>query len=261
MILLEPHLDLAAGTLTLRVPAYNEFPASEHTIPIEPTPESEEHFDLKVWASPPLDGFDVGTDALNRALSDFMGKDCRLMKKGVERREAGPDEGWIAALKPSGVDLAYEEDLPSQVGWADQFPILLTSEESLKDVENKVLTDEGVRSTPKFDHVRWSPSGPPLEINRFRGNIVVRGGKKWEEDGWGEVQIGGAADGSETLYVAARENTWARYAEKVCFGVNVVSKFSRGKLHVGDKVVVTRRFKALGEDRYERPEDADDFTF
>ncbi|KAL8278196.1 hypothetical protein RQP46_009369 [Phenoliferia psychrophenolica] len=164
MILLEPHLDLAAGTLTLRVPAFNEFPASEHTIPIEPTPESEEHFDLKVWASPPLDGFDVGTDALNRALSDFMGKDCRLMKKGVERREAGHDEGWIEALKPSGVDLAYEEDLPSQIGWADKFPFLLTSEESLKDVETKVLTDEGVRSTPKFDHARWSPTGPPLEI-------------------------------------------------------------------------------------------------
>ena len=130
MILLEPQLDVDAGTLTLRIPAYNNFPSSEHTIPITPPTHAEEHYDLKVWSSPHLDGFDVGTPALNRALSDFMGRGCRLMKKGSERREAGPDEGWIDALKTSGVKLAYEG--PSQVSLADQFPILLCSEESLK---------------------------------------------------------------------------------------------------------------------------------
>lgn len=32
-------------------------------------------------------------------------------------------------------------------------------------------------------------------------------------------------------------------------------------LHVGDTVEVVRRFKSVGEDKYERPEDAEDFGF
>lgn len=69
------------------------------------------------------------------------------------------------------------------------------------------MHDEEIRATPQFDHERWSLSAPPLEMHRWRGNIIVKGGKKWEEDSWGEIEFYGESaqrSSPETLYVAAR---------------------------------------------------------
>lgn len=143
MLLLEPSLDLSAGTLTILIPAYSGFPGSSHTIPIEPN-GGEQLFDIRVWSSPGLDGWDVGTDALNHALSDYMGKDVRLIKKGTERRVAGPEPGWIdRALERAGATLEYERDEAPQVSFADAFPFLIVSEESLEVSEGRVLGQEG----------------------------------------------------------------------------------------------------------------------
>jgi len=56
------------------------------------------------------------------------------------------------------------------VGFADQCPILLTTEASLADLNEKL------------DH--------PVLMNRFRPNLVVSGAAAWEEDQWQKVRIG-----------------------------------------------------------------------
>ena len=58
----------------------------------------------------------------------------------------------------------------------DGFPVLLTSEESLKEL-NKRLIEKGKDELP---------------MSRFRPNIVVKGLKKaFDEDEWKAIQIGG----------------------------------------------------------------------
>ncbi|KAM0748420.1 hypothetical protein T439DRAFT_327688 [Meredithblackwellia eburnea MCA 4105] len=289
MILIEPTLDLQKRTITISIPEYRDFPASSHTIPIDPVAgKDEEHSDLRVWSSLPLDGWEVGNAELNRALSHYMGKEVRLMKKGVGRRECGPMNGYVEALRAHGVDLEYDEpDSPACLGWADEFPITLLSESSLLDVHNRALTDEELRARPHFDKERWAHGAPLLEITRFRGNIIVKGSEKWEEDGWCELRFEQEGFEPETLYAVFRlarcmlpnvdpatgirdkvvpdsalrpyrERLW-RDSPKAFFGQNLVPKRSKGVLRVGDRVAVVTRFESDGKGRFKRPEDEGDF--
>ncbi|HET6343865.1 MAG TPA: MOSC N-terminal beta barrel domain-containing protein, partial [Myxococcota bacterium] len=62
---------------------------------------------------------------------------------------------------------AGPEDL---VGFADQFPFLLTQEASLADLNARLAA--------------------PVPMARFRPNIVVSGGGAFAEDGWQRLQVG-----------------------------------------------------------------------
>jgi uncharacterized protein YcbX len=61
----------------------------------------------------------------------------------------------------------HEDD---QVAFADGFPLLLIGEASLQDLVQKV--------------------GRPLEMLRFRPNLVIEGGAAFAEDGWKRIRIG-----------------------------------------------------------------------
>ncbi|HJQ13627.1 MAG TPA: MOSC domain-containing protein, partial [Anaerolineales bacterium] len=52
----------------------------------------------------------------------------------------------------------------------DGYPILLTSEEGLQDLNSRLES--------------------PVPMNRFRPNLVVRGGKPFEEDAWNRIRVG-----------------------------------------------------------------------
>jgi len=56
------------------------------------------------------------------------------------------------------------------VGFADQCPILLTTEASLADLNSRM------------DH--------PILMDRFRPNLVLSGTEAWEEDKWRRIKIG-----------------------------------------------------------------------
>lgn len=65
-----------------------------------------------------------------------------------------------------------------QTGFADGFPFLLAAEESLQLVNSKLAE--------------------PITQARFRPNIIVRGGRAFEEDQWEKIRIHGVKYGSNS---------------------------------------------------------------
>jgi uncharacterized protein YcbX len=94
-------------------------------------------------------------DAAAEWVSRFIGKPTRLVQVPNER----------ARTTQSGYGLDSDK-----VGFADGFPILLIGQASLDDLSARV--------------------GRPLEMLRFRPNIVVEGSAPFAEDGWKRIRIG-----------------------------------------------------------------------
>ncbi|MBX2868050.1 MAG: MOSC domain-containing protein [Acidiferrobacterales bacterium] len=120
--------------------------------------------------------------------------------------------------------------------FADAYPLLVISEESLQDL-NARLTE-------------------PVEMLRFRPNIVVRGCNPFDEDLWGGMEINGITfrmldrcarcsvptidptlgvlAGPEPIHTL---NTYRQVDDEVYFGVNASSD-GEGEISVGDAVTV-----------------------
>lgn len=98
----------------------------------------------------------VAPDAAADAwLSERLGRPCRLVCQ--------PADG----VRP--VDPAFGR-ADDQVGFADGFPFLLISQASLDDLNGRL---------PE-----------PVEMRRFRPNLVVGGCEPYEEDSWRRIRIG-----------------------------------------------------------------------
>ena len=121
------------------------------------------------------------------------------------------------------------------MSFADGFPFLVISEESLADLNARL--------------------DAPVPMNRFRPSLVVAGGEPYAEDTWGRFRIGGvvfhgatrcgrcvvtttdqvtAARGREPLHTLATYRRDA--ASDVMFGRNLVHETTSGRLRVGDTV-------------------------
>ncbi|WP_249673031.1 MOSC domain-containing protein [Pseudomonas abieticivorans] len=94
-------------------------------------------------------------DAAAAWVTEFIGKPTRLVQVPTER----------ARSTQSGYGLDTDK-----VGFADGFPILLIGQASLDDLSARV--------------------GWPLEMLRFRPNLVVEGSEAFAEDGWKRIRIG-----------------------------------------------------------------------
>lgn len=155
-------------------------------------------------------------------LSEFLGMPCRLV------RQADNDM--------RRVDSAYATGPGDQVNLADGYPLLLISEESLKDLNRRLAE--------------------PLPMNRFRPNIVVRGtGEAFAEDDWSRIRIGDVECSpvkacarcaiTTTNQVTAERRAeplvtlagYRRVSRGVLFGQNLIHH-ARGVLRVGDGVQV-----------------------
>jgi uncharacterized protein YcbX len=88
-------------------------------------------------------------------LSARLGQPCRLVHQ--------PDDG----LRP--VDPVYARP-GDQVDFADGFPFLLISQASLDDLNRRLAM--------------------PVDVRRFRPNLVVSGCEAFEEDRWRRIRIG-----------------------------------------------------------------------
>ncbi len=157
---------------------------------------------------------------LSEALSDFLSMPCELV--------------YMPESTFRQVDRAFF-NADQRVSFADGFPFLLLSLESLADLNQRLEE--------------------PVGINRFRGNLIVQGTAPYEEDQWRRILIGNiefsvvkpcsrcvmttvnpktGKKGREPLMTLAgyRKNEFG-----VCFGQNLVH-LSGGELNVGDRIEV-----------------------
>lgn len=152
--------------------------------------------------------------------SGLLGTACSLVYMPAEtRRPADP------TYAPEGVRVSY----------ADAFPFLLLSEESLTDLNTRLPA--------------------PVPMNRFRPNLVIAGGAPYAEDGLERFRLGSldlaavkpcarcvltttdqetAERGPEPLRTLAR---YRNVGGKVLFGQNLVHQ-GTGTLAVGDTLRV-----------------------
>lgn len=182
------------------------------------TPEGGEIIDSTIWRDQ-CDARSVSPKA-DQWLSRFLNIDCRLVYQ--------PDD------EIRRVDPNYAQTT-DQVSFADGFPFLIISENSLASLNREMGLD--------------------FPITRFRPNLVIAGCPAYAEDSWREIRIGAidfrlpkpcsrcsvptidpetAQTGKEPLITLNRVRKWQN---KVYFGQNALHD-QCGVLTVGDIVQV-----------------------
>jgi uncharacterized protein len=155
-----------------------------------------------------------------RWFSTVLGKSCSLVYMAE------------SAVRPADPAFAPSD---TRVSFADAFPFLMISEESLADLNSRMPV--------------------PLPMNRFRPNLVIAGGEPYAEDSLGQFNIGEISfrtvkpcdrcaitttdqatgeRGNEPLRTLA---TYRKRDGKVLFGQNLVHS-GVGRLSVGDVLQV-----------------------
>jgi uncharacterized protein len=110
---------------------------------------------VTVWKSKGVAAIDQGEEAA-QWFSDWLETEVRLVHfaDGYKRT----------------VNEKYAVNADDHTGFADGYPILVISEESLQDLNSRLET--------------------PVPMDRFRPNIVVKGCDPFAEDTWNRIQIG-----------------------------------------------------------------------
>ncbi|GMF79896.1 unnamed protein product [Aspergillus oryzae] len=118
---------------------------------------------VKIW--------DIETDAyiygpeVNAPFSEFLSRDVCLVYKGpTPRIMRGNGDPSLLGREQS-------------VNFPDVHPVLVASEASLAELNSR-LVEKGVE---------------PIGVERFRANVIVKGGEPWVEDEWKVVRVGDGA--------------------------------------------------------------------
>ena len=109
---------------------------------------------VDIWRSKGVQAVDQGEQAAEW-FSDWLGTSVRLVHIA---------DGYLRKVNEQ-----YAVNADDHTGFADGYPILLASEESLWDLNARL----------EF----------PVPMNRFRPNLVVKGCKPFEEDTWSCIRI------------------------------------------------------------------------
>lgn len=154
MALIQPRV--RAETLELRAPGMLSI-----EIPLGlPHPDDARVIEVQVW-NDRVNAYDCD-DTTATWFSRFLGMPCRLVRFHADAHRA-VDTGWTGGIQANTM-------------FSDGFPILLISEASLADLNEK-LAAQGRTALP---------------MNRFRPNVVLGGIEAFEEDYAREIRIGGA---------------------------------------------------------------------
>ncbi len=171
----------------------------------------------------------LADDTAHAWFSEVVGRSARLVHL---------DDPTVRATDPGHT---RPED---RVSFADGYPLLLTTQESL-DALNAHIAD-GPRA-----------GEGPLPMTRFRPNVVVQGAAAWAEDDWRVLRIGEvtfravkgcdrcvltmldpetAVKGMEPIATLARHRKWDG---RTWFGTNLVpDTYERKGIRVGDEIEI-----------------------
>lgn len=232
---------LTGSELVLSSPGYGSV-----DIPLQPNTPNSKPKAVTIWKDT-VTADDCGDESAHW-LSGFLGFHCRLVRAGAAYTRPIPDRKLPFGLRivrhslgkggdsGGGGSTTDPRPLPShEVSFADAYPFLVISEESLAELNSRLDV--------------------PLPMNRFRPNLVVAGGKPYAEDEWARFRIGTvvfhgathcircvvtttdqstAERGTEPLRTLA---TYRRVPEEgVKFGRNLIHETKTGRLAVGDAV-------------------------
>ena len=210
LALVTPRLE--DGTVTLSAPDFDslqiEIRSSGPTVGVD------------IWKNKNVPAIDQGEQAA-QWFSDWLGAPVRLVHF---------TDGYLR--KVSQMHAVNPDD---HTGFADGYPILLISEESLAELNARLAA--------------------PVSMNRFRPNVVVHGCDAFAEDTWKRIRIGGVemavvkpcarcvvttidkqtlAQSKEPLKTL---NTFRKQEGGAMFGQNVIP-LGRGRLEVGMSVEI-----------------------
>lgn len=169
---------------------------------------------------------------------------------------AGPEaDAWWSEVTGTAVRLVWLDDPTrrpispgfaepdDRVSFADDYPLLLTTESSLVALNDAVLE-------------RTQGQTGPMSMMRFRPNVVVSGAPAWAEDDWRRIRIGAASfravkgcarcvmttvdpetaeRAKEPTATLARTRRWDG---SVWFGVNLIPDSPGTTIRIGDEVEV-----------------------
>ncbi len=177
---------------------------------------------VDIWKSRGVPAVDQG-EAAAEWFSDWLGRPARLVHLAEGHRRI--------------VSEKYAVNADDHTGFADGYPILLASEDSLADLNARLEA--------------------PVPMNRFRPNLVVRGCEPFAEDTWTRIRIGEVelavvkpcarcvvttidketlAQSREPLATLA---TYRQQGSGVMFGQNVIP-LNEGRLRLGMNVEVLK---------------------
>lgn len=209
-------VELEKGEITFSAPNVDSvsFPAEPRERPTRT---------VRVWSSHlPAHGVSAEADTW---LSEYLGFDARLVyMPESSRREVKTEYPGAGAI----------------VSFADGYPLLVVSEESLDELNTRIVRN----------------GGAAVPMNRFRPNLVIRGGGAFAEDRLGEIRIGdvmframkpcvrcqvtttdqtsGEVRGAEPLQTLA---SYRNSPAGVMFGMNLIP-VTGGRIRVGDEVTL-----------------------
>ena len=200
------------------------------------------------------------------------------VRVGISRQEAAPPadddvSAWVSDRMGTPLRLVWQEDPTwrpisgahggrpgDHMSLADAGPVLLASEQSMARLNDWIQDGAAEADVPDLDpdDLSDTSAGPvvePLDILRFRANVVVDGDEPFAEDGWSGVRIGDVdfrttelcdrcvmttidpvtlAGGKEPIRTLARHRRWDR---RTWFGTRLVRTGGGDTVRVGDPVV------------------------
>ncbi len=112
-----------------------------------------DHIPVVVW-NDTVEAVSLGHEASDW-FSSYMGISCELVAMSDR------------SIRPVDAKYSQQNDV---VSFADGYPLMLISEESLEDLNSRLTTS--------------------VSMNRFRPNLVVKGCAPFAEDSWKEIRIG-----------------------------------------------------------------------
>lgn len=198
---------------------HRNFPNNEISFSIHAF--SEENIQVKIWDDEVEANLVDAT--IDKWFSNILKTNCRLVRHSTSTKRKVDNQ---FALKGDESD-SY------RTGFSDGFPILIIGEKSLDDLNDKLQNK--------------------IQMNRFRPNIVFSGGNAFDEDNFGEIEIGSSkmkvvkpcsrcvmttidqhtsSRGNEPLQTLS---TYRKTNNKIHFGQNVLV-VSVGEIKVGDEI-------------------------